>query len=187
MRKKNKPKGMPDEQSKKDQVRFGIPQNIRTATSFVEQEFGKSKFGKLKPNLVFVIMPFVGEGIDEIYSTIKDECAKIGFDANRVNENTGSGFIIKDVIDLIIQAEFIICDLTYERPNVYYELGYAHGLGNNSLNILLVAKEGTKLHFDISPLRVQYYNSTVHLREIVRINLEKMPRRKRPREIQVKR
>ena len=76
----------------------------------------------------------------------------------------------------IERAEFIICDLTNERPNVYYELGYAHGVGNEGADILLIAKEGTTLHFDIGPLRVQYYSSTEHLRTIISANLKQMIR-----------
>jgi hypothetical protein len=32
------------------------------------------------------------------------------------------------VLDHIRRYRFLISDLTYERTNVYYELGYAHGL-----------------------------------------------------------
>jgi hypothetical protein len=121
-------------------------------------------------------MSFKGEGMPDTYSAIKDECAKLKLNAIRVDENTGSGFIIKEIIDLIEKAEFIICDLTHERPNVYYELGYAHGIGNQPLNILLIARDGTTLHFDIAPLRVQYYRSTEHLRTILAANLKEMIR-----------
>lgn len=41
-------------------------------------------------------------------------------------------------------------------------------------DILLVAKEGTKLHFDIAPLAVHFYSSTEHLRRIVNEQLKKM-------------
>jgi len=77
-------------------------------------------------------------------------------------------------VDLIEKAEFIIFDLTFERPNVYYELGYAHGVGNAPSNILLLAKEGTQLHFDIAQLRVRFYKSTENLRQIVKDNLNGM-------------
>jgi len=92
----------------------------------------------------------------------------------RVDENTGSGFIVREITELIEKAEFIIFDLTNERPNVYYEPGYAHGVGNEALDILLIAREGTIIHFDIALLRIQFYRSTEHLRTIVFNNLKRM-------------
>jgi hypothetical protein len=149
--------------------------------TFMDREFGRPDYdphdaGDFKRNLVFVIMPFTGEEITEVYSAIKDECLKLGLTAKRVDENVGSGFVIREITDLIEEAEFIICDLTHERPNVYYELGYAHGVGNEASELLLIAKEGTNLHFDIAPLRVQYYRSTEHLRSIVSSSLKEMIR-----------
>jgi len=147
--------------------------------SFMDKEFGRIEYSPEKPatcekDLVFVIMPFSGSGMNEVYSAIKDECEKLNLRATRVDENVGSSFIIKDIVDLIKRAEFIICDLSKERPNVYYELGFAHGVGNEAEDILLIAKKGTKLHFDIAPLRVQLYKSTENLRIIIKSNLEKM-------------
>jgi hypothetical protein len=107
---------------------------------------------------------------------MRDECSKLGLKAIRVDENVGSGFVIREITELIEDSEFIICDLTNERPNMYYELGYAHGVGNESSDILLVAKEGTNLHFDIAPLRVRYYRSTEHLRSVIASNLKEMIR-----------
>ncbi len=118
-------------------------------------------------DLVFVITPFTDE-LDHVYSAIKDECSKLGLKAKRADENPGSALIINEITELIIEAEFIICDLTEERPNVYYELGYAHGVGNAPLDIFLIAKEGTMLHFDVGGYRVQYYKSIKHLRSLIK-------------------
>ena len=150
-------------------------------TTFMDREFRRPDYdpediGEFTPNTVFVIMPFTGEEMREAYSAIKDECSKLKLKAKRVDENVGSGLVIREVTELIEDSEFIICDLTNERPNVYYELGYAHGVGNESSDILLIAKEGTNLHFDIAPLRVQYYRSTEQLRSIVSSSLKEMIR-----------
>jgi len=147
--------------------------------TFMDREFGRSDYdpsdeGDFEEGLVFVIMSFSGVDMDEVYGAIKDECRKLQLRARRVDENTGSGFVIREITDLIERAEFIICDLTRERPNVYYELGYAHGVGNEAMDILLIAKEGTVLHFDIAPLRVQFYSSTEHLRSVVSSALKTM-------------
>jgi hypothetical protein len=147
-----------------------------TGPSFPDQVFAprRKKPARLKhePGLVFVIMAF--RGMDKVYAAIKDECTKLSLNATRVDEHIGFGFIIRDIYRLIKSAEFIVCDLTHERPNVYYELGFAHGVGNGPDNILLLAKDGTASHFDIAPLRIQYYRSQPHLRSIVYRDLQTM-------------
>jgi len=130
--------------------------------------------GEFEEGLVFVIMPFRGQEMADAFVAIKDKCKKLRLRATRVDENTGSGLIIREITDLIERCEFIICDLTNERPNVYYELDYAHGVGNEAMVFLLIAREGTTLHFDIAPLRVQYYSSTEHLRTVISSNLKAM-------------
>jgi hypothetical protein len=119
-------------------------------------------------------MAFTQAGIDDAFIAIKDTCKALKLRAQRVDENVSSGFVILEIIDLIERAEFIVFDLTHERPNVYYELGYAHGVGNSPANILLVAKAGTAPHFDIAGLRIKFYSSTEALREIVRHSLAAM-------------
>jgi len=145
----------------------------------MDREFGRSDYdphdrGEFEENLVFVAMPFTGEDMKDVYAAIKDECTKLNLTATRVDENVGSGFIIREITESIERAEFIIFDLTHERPNVYYELGYAHGVGNEAEDILLLAREGTNIHFDISPARIHFYKSTEHLKEIVSHNLKRM-------------
>ena len=143
-------------------------------TSFGDSVFyDNSDDPEFEEGLVFVIMPFSSQ-LNDVYSAMKDECSKLSLDCVRVDEVTGSGFILKKIYDLIERAEFIIADLTEERPNVYYEIGYAHGVGNEGNEILLIAKEGTKLHFDIAPLAVRFYSSTEHLRSIVNSHLGMM-------------
>lgn len=122
-----------------------------------------------EPKTVFLIMAF--EGTDRAYAAIKDECQKLRLKATRADENTDSGLIIQDIFDDIEGAEFIICDVTNGRPNVYYELGYAHGVGNTPENILLLAEKGTVLQFDIAAFRVRHYASTKELRSIVSARL----------------
>ena len=126
------------------------------------------------PNTAFVIMAIGKDDSDEIYKVIKKECEKLKVKATRVDEISGSGNITDDIVNSIEQSEFIIVDLTHERPNVYYELGYAHGVGNDAHDILLVAKKGTKIHFDISTLRVKLYDEYDQLHDIIYDNLKTM-------------
>ena len=147
--------------------------------TFMDREFGRPDYdpsdaGSFERGLVFVIMPFSGADMDDTYRAVKDECRKLHLRSRRVDENTGGGIVIAEITELIERAEFIICDLTCERPNVYYELGYAHGVGNEAMDILLIAREGTVLHFDIAPFRVHFYSSTERLRLIVAANLKAM-------------
>lgn len=149
--------------------------------SFMDREFGRGHYdpddsGSFVENLVGVAMPFRGPESDEVYATIRDVCTRHGLLPQRVDEYTRSGIVVRDIAELIEQAEFLIFDLTDERQNVYYELGYAHGVGNEASEILLIAKEGTQLHYDIAGLRVHFYDSPTHLASILSKALEEMIR-----------
>jgi hypothetical protein len=133
------------------------------------------------PNLVFVIMSF-DEKMLPAYTVIKNECNFLGLQVKRADEIAGSGLVTNEVREYLVQAEFIICDLTGERHNVYYELGLAQGLGNDPLDIFLVAKVGTTLHFNIAPFRVRYYRSPIHLRKLIETDFKSMVIERRNKE-----
>ena len=54
--------------------------------------------------------------------------------------------IIDAIHDHIQTCGFVIADLTNQRPNVYYEIGYA--MGQNK-KLSLTAKKGEPVHFDL--------------------------------------
>ena len=146
--------------------------------SFGDEQFsGLMDEGEFVHGTVFVIMPFSPEyGSDDVFSAIDDECRKLRLTATRVDRTTGSGIVMRRIIQELERSEFIIADLTGERPNVYYELGYAHGDGNGENDILIVAKRGTELHFDNALLSVKSYSSTEELGKIVNSNRQEMIR-----------
>jgi len=137
-----------------------------------EEEEGETQ--EYEEGLVYVIMPFSSEHITEVFPIIRNECSRLGLEAQIANEGIGSGLFPEQIYQLTQRAEFIICDLTGERPNVYFELGQAYGLGNDTSRVLLVAEEGTPLHSNIASLHVYFYSSNEQLRSIIGLNLRQM-------------
>jgi hypothetical protein len=133
------------------------------------------------PNTVFVIMSF-DKGSQSVYASIKDECSKLKLRARRADELPGAGNVGEEIKAHLVRSEFIICDLTGDRPNVYYELGLAQGVGNQPLDIFLIAMEGTHLHFNVASFRVQYYRSTRHLRSLMQSKFVDLVKARRERE-----
>jgi hypothetical protein len=142
-------------------------------SEFENRRFNKSDHGEFQRNLLFVGMPF-NNTMDEVFNIIKSEGTRLNLNAIRVDKLSGSGFILKRITQNIENAEFLIFDLTDERPNVYYEIGYAHGVGNEGDEMLLIAKEGTTIHFDLEPLKIMYYKSPQDLKSKLLPQLKQM-------------
>jgi len=106
------------------------------------------------------------------YEVIKEECVRFGIDAMRIDEVATSGVINDEVLERIEASEYLFVDLSFERPNVYYELGYSHGLKKSFDRIVLMAKSDTKLHFDIRNMRVILYEDHEELRRKLRKRLK---------------
>ncbi len=133
----------------------------------------KGDKGKFQKNLVFVGMAFdLPSNLSDTYQAIKRSCEELGLNAVRVDDFQDSGPITVQVLKGIEDAEFLIFDLSADRPNVYYELGYAHGVGNRSEEIILLAKKGSKIHFDISSLRILEYSSVIDLENKLTLRLK---------------
>lgn len=63
-------------------------------------------------------------------------------------------------------SEFVLVDLSLERPSCYYELGIAEALGKK---IYLIAKRGTDIHQTANRNFVRFYDDLNHLRNTTKL------------------
>jgi len=108
-----------------------------------------------KGQYCFFICPMDNQEVDHNYEyVIKPGVKQFRFDIQRVDEISHTGTITDEIMRAIDRSRFIIADLTDARPNCYYEVGYAHAQGKP---VIILAKEGTPRHFDISTYKWNFW------------------------------
>ena len=112
----------------------------------------------------FVIMPFGKQGTPEhthntkIYELmIKPVVKACGYEPIRSDELPRPGSITRDIIQLLLNADLVIADLSGKNASVFYELGVRHTLFR--CGTIAVVPKGEGLPFDIKDYRVVYYSS----------------------------
>ena len=119
----------------------------------------------------FVVMQFSDE-FDSLYrEVIVPVCEEYGYEVVRADDMYTNGLIIEDITRAIENSSLVIADITPNNPNVYYEVGYAHGI--NKTTILLSDKDREKLPFDISGFRLLYYSNSIAGKSNVELALRK--------------
>lgn len=113
---------------------------------------------------IFIASAFGHEELDLLYKNefIK-ACEVINCKPCRVDLTEPHHTITDAVIRGISEAKCIIADLTYARPSVYFEVGFAHGLG---VPLILTccqdhqkgSNENQKVHFDLEQYKISYWN-----------------------------
>jgi hypothetical protein len=126
---------------------------------------------KYRKDTVFVMMwidPSRAE-LEDVFEAIKECCTSFGLRAQRADEIEHEGVITDRVLSEIRTSEFLIADLTGERPSVYYEVGYAHALGKR---VIMYRRAVTKIHFDLASYNCPEYKNVTELRERLTKRLE---------------
>jgi hypothetical protein len=120
---------------------------------------------------VFVIMPFK-EAYREVLSSYREVCEP-AYEVERIDESDTTERIIPRILEGIRYSAFVIADVTELSPNVFYEIGFAQGLGRP---VILTAKQGTSLPFDLVDLPVIFWTEQDELKEKLRRRLLRMRR-----------
>ena len=112
----------------------------------------------------FIVMPMDPDdhSLIDVLEAVKDVATKCGVNAERIDEVQSNEPITDRILESIQRAEYIIVDLTHSKPNVFFEAGYAHGLGKIPIYF---AKQGTKLEFDLKDYPVMFYRNLKELKD----------------------
>jgi hypothetical protein len=111
----------------------------------------------IKGKYSFFICPFDDNEVNHNYEfVIKPAIRQFQFDIQKADEISHTREITEVILSAISRSRFIVADLTDARPNCYYEVGYAHSLGKP---VIILAKEGTERHFDISGYKWNHWSN----------------------------
>lgn len=149
----------------------------------VYKRFGDKATALLSSNKpkVFVITPIQGEKhgdqeqqrifkeYDSRFEAIEAVVSESGAVAIRIDKEHALEDLVGRIKKEIRGSQFVVADLTDERPSCYFEAGYAEALGKKVIYVASkqsVAKPGTptKIHFDIH-MNMHYFTNHDELKD----------------------
>lgn len=137
---------------------------VQSVLLTVQSHFKRNRHAFLDPDptYAFLMMAITPSDplLDDAYAAVERACAAVGQRVERVDRVAFTGEITEKILSSIEMAGTVIADLTHERPNVYYEIGFAHGRGKQ---VVLTAREGTRPHFDLQNQKILFYRSATDL------------------------
>jgi hypothetical protein len=116
---------------------------------------------RYRPGTAFIMM-WMDKSQRDLIDAVKAAFAQFDISAERADDIEHEGLITERILTEIKTAEFCFADLSGSRPNVYYEVGFAHALPRR---VILFRKAGTGLHFDLAGYNCPEYEDLRDLKE----------------------
>jgi len=118
--------------------------------------------------IAFVVLRIGASDVDKLFEkTIAPATRECGLEAKRVDVTEGRETITERILQLIDGSTLVIADLTYERPNCYFEAGYTQGKG---IPLIYMARKDHdprrpgrtendgRVHFDLDAHKITYWS-----------------------------
>lgn len=138
------------------------------------EKIARQRLGK-ELHRVFFITPIQGEKngsqdqqriyreYEDRFQAVSDIVTKFSAIAIRIDKEHPLEDLVGRIKDEIKNAQFIIADLTDERPSCYFEAGFAEGLKKNIIYVaskdsVINPKQVNKIHFDIHRNVIHFVN-----------------------------
>jgi len=120
----------------------------------------------VRKGYAFIAMPIDPSNpeLEDVLDALKESANRCGLQAERVDEPHSNERITDRILESIRKAEYVIVDLTGSRPNVFYEAGYALGIGKTPI---YVARAGTALEFDLKDYPIIFFKSMKELKDLL--------------------
>ncbi len=118
-----------------------------------------------RTNQLFVIMAFRVETDclwDKVIVPIAEE---LGLEPIRIDKQETESAISEEILSSIRRALLVLCDLSFERPNCYFEAGFAKGAfrrvifsARSDHDPRNAATGQGKVHFDVDQYKISWWN-----------------------------
>ena len=125
----------------------------------------------------FVVMPFIERSddhapgfFDEVFSALFRPAAEAAGFRVKTAQREGSDIIHSTIVNELLDADLVLCDLTEHNPNVLFELGLRMMEGKP---VAVVRATGTQAIFDVNAVRFVEYDSNLWP-STVRVDLPKI-------------
>ncbi len=106
------------------------------------------------PRLCFVAMPFRSH-LKNFYDAVEQVVKECGMRCIRADKIARSDRIGDDIREGIRSARLVLADLTDSNPNVFYEVGLAHGCDKR---VILLVQDESIVPFDLREIRQITYD-----------------------------
>lgn len=112
----------------KDLIRFEGEDMFLQPAASINARHLKAKIKQLNSKSLFIAMPF-DKSFDDIYHKgIKKSIESLKHRAERLDHEFFTGDIVDRIKKRIALASLVVADITGNNPNVFYEVGFAHGI-----------------------------------------------------------
>lgn len=130
----------------------------------------------------FVVMPFDDE-FDDVFADIQTVLAGQQVDCRRGDHHKRPGAVMEQIEQDIRSSDLVIADLSGVNPNVFYEVGIAHGSCGTTSRTILLTRSSEHVPYDLRSQRYLTYRAgsagraafRQELAEWVRNALESIP------------
>ncbi|MBI2069929.1 MAG: hypothetical protein HYT79_04945 [Elusimicrobia bacterium] len=128
------------------------------------EKYEKIKAGNIASRTCFVAMSF-DPSLDKNYKDgIHPAIKELKFEPLRIDRKEHNNRIDDEIIAGIRQCRFMVADFTGQRGGVYFEAGFAEGLGRQVIRCCQ-SDEKDNLHFDVNHYSFIFWDSSQDLKE----------------------